>query len=47
MFDGKLIPIIVKIKGIYDNVETIEYRDVKKQIFESDKIIKSMLRSLK
>lgn len=46
LFDGKLIPIIVKIKGVYDNAKKIEYREVKKQIFEVDKIIKSMLRSL-
>ena len=47
LFDGKLIPIIVKVKGVYDDAKNIEYREVKKQIFEIDKIIKSMLRSLK
>ena len=47
LFDGKLIPIIVKVKGVYDDAKNIEYREVKKQIFEIDKITKSMLRSLK
>lgn len=47
LFDGKLMQIIVKVKGLHDNCDTIEYKEVKKQIFEIDKIIKSMLRNLK
>lgn len=47
LFDGKLVPVIVKVKGVYEDAKNIEYREVKKQIFEIDKIIKSMLCSLK
>lgn len=47
LFGGKLIPIIVKMKAIYDNRDTMTCADVKKQVFEIDKIIKSMLRDLK
>lgn len=47
LFDGKLVPVIVKVKGVYEDSKNIEYREVKKQIFEIDKIIKSMLCSLK
>lgn len=47
LFDGKLVPIIVKIKGIYDEVETISCKAVKKQVFEMERIIKSILDGLK
>lgn len=46
LFDGKLVPILVKVKGIYDNHKTIECQEVKKQVFEIDKIIKSLLKGI-
>ena len=47
LFDGRLVPILVKVKGIYDSIETITKKEVKKQVFEMEKIIKSMISTLK
>ena len=46
LFDGKLVNIIVKLKGVYDTYQEIEFADCKKQIFEIKKIINSLLKSL-
>lgn len=43
LFHGKLTPIIIKLKGIYDNADTITNGDVKRHIFESVKIVKALL----
>lgn len=46
LFEGKLVNIIIKLKGIYDNYKTIPFNDCKKQIFEIKKIINSLLKQL-
>lgn len=43
LFNGELIGIIVKLKGVYDELNTLPFREVKKQIFEIKRIINSML----
>ena len=43
LFNGELIGIIVKLKGVYDELNTLPFKEVKKQIFEIKRIINSML----
>ena len=44
LFNGKLIKIIVKLKAIYDNYDHITLREIKKQVFEVQKIANSLLK---
>lgn len=46
LFDGKLVAIIVKLKGIKDEYKTLQFSFIKKQIFEICKIINSLLKEL-
>lgn len=46
LFDGKLVNIVVKVKGIYDECDNMQTSDIKKQIFEIVRIIKSLNKSL-
>lgn len=46
LFDGELINIIIKLKGIYDELCSLSFQDIKKQIFEIKRIINSMLAKL-
>lgn len=46
LFDGKLVNIIVKIKGIYDGYKEMSFDEVKKQIFEIKRIINHLLKTL-
>ena len=46
LFDGKLSTIIIKLKGIYDNYDSMELSDCKKQIFEIKRIINALLKNL-
>lgn len=43
LFDGELVSVIVKLKGIYDEYKTLPFDKIKKQIFEIKRIINSML----
>ena len=42
-FDNKLTPVLVKLKGIYDEVNSISCKSVKKQVFEMERIVKSII----
>lgn len=44
LFEGELINIIVKLKGIYDGYADLSFEKIKKQIFEIKRIINSMLK---
>lgn len=46
LFDGKLVNVIIKLKGVYDTYQDVEFSECKKQIFEIKKIINSLLKSL-
>ena len=46
LFNGELITIIVKLKGIYDELGSMPFGEVRKQIFEIKRIINSMLAKL-
>lgn len=43
LFDGELVGIIVKLKGVYDEYKTMPFDKVKKQIFEIKRILNSLL----
>lgn len=46
LFEGKLVNIIIKLKGIYDNYKDMPFADCKKQIFEIKKIANNLLKQL-
>lgn len=46
LFEGELVNIIVKLKGIYDEYTALPFNKIKKQIFEIKRIINSMLAKL-
>lgn len=46
LFDGKLVNVIVKLRGVYDTYKDIEFSECKKQIFEIKKILNSLLKAL-
>ena len=46
LFDGKLVSIIIKLKGIREGYSELEFSKVKKQIFEIKKIINHLLKEL-
>lgn len=46
LFDNKLATVIIKLKGIYDNCETMPFDQCKKQIFEIKRIINYILKNL-
>lgn len=46
LFDGKLIQIIIKLKGIRENYKDMPFGDIKKQIFEIKRIVNHLLKEL-
>ena len=46
LFDGKLVQIIIKLKGIKESYKEIPFSDVKKQIFEIKRIVNHLLKEL-
>lgn len=46
LFDGKLVSIIIKLKGIREGYSDLPFSKVKKQIFEIKKIINHLLKEL-
>lgn len=46
LFNGELIGIIIKLKGIYDELRTLPFQEIKKQIFEIKRLINGMLTKL-
>ena len=46
LFDGKLVSIIIKLKGIREAYGELEFSKIKKQIFEIKKIINHLLKDL-
>ena len=46
LYDGKLVSIIIKIKGIKEEYEKIPFSDIKKQVFEIKRIINRLLKEL-
>ena len=46
LFDGKLVQIIIKIKGVKDNYTTALFSEIKKQIFEVKRMINHILKDL-
>ena len=45
-FDGKLIQIIIKLKGIRESYKDMPFGDIKKQIFEIKRIVNHLLKEL-
>lgn len=46
LFDGKLIQIIIKLKGIRESYKDMSFGDIKKQIFEIKRIVNHLLKEL-
>ena len=46
LFDGKLIQIIIKLKGIRESYKDMPFGDIKKQIFEITRIVNHLLKEL-
>lgn len=46
LFDGALVNIIVKLKGVLDNYAEAPFENMKKQIFEIKRIINGLLNKL-
>ena len=46
LFDGKLIQIIIKLKGMRENYKDMPFGDIKKQIFEIKRIVNHLLKEL-
>lgn len=46
LFDGKLIQIIIKLKGIREGYQELPFKDIKKQIFEIKRIVNHLLSEL-
>ena len=46
LFDGKLVQIIIKLKGIREGYRDMSFGDIKKQIFEIKRIINHLLKEL-
>lgn len=46
LFDGKLVQIIIKLKGIKEGYKEISFSDIKKQIFEIKRIVNHLLKEL-
>ncbi len=46
LFDGKLIQIIIKLKGIREAYKDMPFGDIKKQIFEIKRIVNHLLKEL-
>lgn len=46
LFDGKLVSIIIKLKGIREEYSYLPFPKVKKQLFEIKRIINHMLKEL-
>ena len=46
LFEGRLVQIIVKLKGVRDEYKNMKFNQVKSQIFEVKKIINSLLSEL-
>lgn len=46
LFDGKLIQIIIKLKGIRESYRDMPFGDIKKQIFEIKRIVNHLLKEL-
>lgn len=43
LFEGELVNIVIKLKGIYDEYKNLSFDKIKKQIFEIKRIINSIL----
>lgn len=43
LFDGELVSIIVKLSGVAKEYKEMSFKDIKKQIFEIKRIIKSLI----
>ena len=46
LFHGKLVTILIKVKGIYDGVDELSEQQVKKQIFEIQRMIQALKKEL-
>lgn len=46
LFDGKLVNILIKVKGIYDGVDELTEKEVKRQVFEIQRMIGALKREL-
>ena len=46
LYDGKLVSIIIKLKGIREGYKDMPFSDIKKQIFEIKRMVNHLLKSL-
>lgn len=46
LFNGELVTVIVKLKAVYDEMATLPFKEIRKQIFEIKRIINSMIAKL-
>ena len=46
LYDGKLVSVIIKLKGVREEYKDLPFSKVKKQIFEIKKIINHLLKDL-
>ena len=46
LYENKFVTMIIKLEGIRKQYREMEFKDIKKQIFEIKRILKSMIREI-